>query len=234
MKNIIKKSLKIWAIVVSVVCSIVGVPMVLAAVEKKTGYKRLKALVQQVYMSEEVQACIKELKLKEIPVLKFEKLNGAVMENRSTYHYDSLFTIIKTTPNYTIYVDLSALSKYITHCLVNVYTLKQSTIISVIKFALLHECKHIQQFQEKFWIGYTATDFYFGGYGEQRHEKDANEFAVSCAGMHEKALMKFLKYQQETAGKVFTNDEERLYMSRDLWREQNPLMYIWHMFMSDK
>lgn len=191
--------------------------------KKATVNQWLKKLVIKTWESEDVQASVRKLGLKEQPTLTFEKLDHAIMLIKYEY-YSDLFIVKKTVPEYTIYIDLNKLYKELTNVQLMSLNYGSSIQKSVIKMLLLHECRHIAQAQGNFYIGKSTIKFNLG-HGEKEEELDANEFAVSQAkDKHEKALFEFLKAEQEYH--PLYSKSEIIRTSKNVRKHYNPLAIL--------
>lgn len=188
---------KLVGTIVGVGVGAIGIGIGYRQYKKTTIDQWLKKLVVEVWESEEVQASVRKLELNEKPTLVFEELEGNAVMCMRHQMFTEWFTIKKTVPEYTIYIDLKALYGQISSIQSMSINYGIQLEKSIIKMLLLHECRHIAQSQDNFFVGQSTLNFSFS-HGEEPCEMDANKFAVSQAkDEKEKVLFEFMKTGQE-------------------------------------
>lgn len=175
----------------------------------KTRLTRTKALVESVW-DEIKDDLVAKLELPKMPVLKYCTLESAVMSTEHTYYYTTPSfmdkRITKTVSSFVINVDLEKVFDLIgTYKSFILNPLNNKIARDIVQQLLVHECRHIWQANGDFYVGTKIEMFrpLFEGYGNQRHEKDANEFAIEFArNDRERAVALCQKAIQEHTGTV--------------------------------
>lgn len=141
--------------------------------------------------------CTTNLELKEQPTLKFCKLDGLYMAVNGSLNYSGIVlkTITSSSTDYVIQVDTEKLATMISLFQYLALFRHQNEIADlVIRHCLLHECRHLYQYQSNWWVGKTINMLLFEspvptGYGEKEEEEDANNWALGTANTHKQRVV---------------------------------------------
>lgn len=197
---------------------------------KETKEERMKKDIINAW-NEIKNEVVSKLNLHKTPVLEFDNLRPQAVMYVSTELKTQGFLfdkkVIDSRSDYIIHINIDNVINSI-DCYKKLSLWKSPSITSIaIKQFLYHECRHIWQGQEGFYIGQTISPFvsFNVGHGEKPEEVDANEFAYSMAKTNkEKAFAMLQRKLQETSGKIF--DEDCSTEQRAFVREFNPMLKL--------
>ena len=172
---------------------------------KELTTKETKKLFIRVF-DEHIDNIVNDLTLKRRPEYKFvDDNNDFVMATGGTFECTGFFPkiIAKSNADYILKINIKALKRMLIK-----YRLLfgKKSMTDVIIVLLSHECRHMWQYQESFFIGkeYNSLDdstaALLYGHGGIPQEKDANEYACLLAktkGSDIFALSFVIKAEQE-------------------------------------
>jgi hypothetical protein len=225
MNKTIKAGLKVYGVLTTVIGAKIIYEMI-------TSKQRTKKNIEAVWNNVK-DDLVKELDLEKVPVLKYARLDGAVMCVKHTIETrQSMFsftkTVVNTIPEYAIYIDLDKTLDLVNFYYKMTFYLKPSVRPIVIKQLLLHETRHIWQAQEGFYNGTQLKIFDYDinqGHGEKKEELDANAFALSKTANHKEAVVFHLQTLMQNVGNKFYIETEQ---RNDLVKAKNEFLKVFN------
>lgn len=186
-------------------------------------------------VANELPLIVKDLGLHHIPTINGNcNDNSVVMSvtgNVWTSHSLLSFfteTIVKTEAIYEINVNYKVLRQM--QLSVFLMTLNPRAVYDITVILLKHECRHIWQYQEGFYIGRKQDTFRFSleAYGANPEERDANDYAIKTSNScRTKSMAIFNKATQDEdilIHKHFGPSKEFRVAARKMIANYNPLL----------
>ena len=209
MKNL--KKIAIALLGTTVASTVVGIGVSLCTDNEDT-----KRLINSVW--EDIKPIVmKELNLKKEPVIEFslDSSNDAVMSTSWLYTTQGFAkTVISTESNYKIKVNTKAVRGIINYFMaITMFRPFSHVNKIVVKQLLLHECRHVWQAENGFYVGkemlFANIESILKGHGEKEQEVDANEWALSMASNKKEEVVFYAqKISQESVGKISVDRTE--------------------------
>jgi hypothetical protein len=186
-------------------------------------------------VANELKGIVKDLGLHHIPTINGNcndssavmSVTGGVWTSRSLFSFFTE-TIVKTEAIYEISVNYKALRQV--QLSTFLMTLNPRAVYDITVILLKHECRHIWQYQEGFYIGRKQDAFRFSleAHGASPEEQDANDYAIKTSrSRRTRSMAIFNKATQDEdtlIHKHFGPSKEFRVAARKMIATYNPLL----------